>query len=181
MIRANMLCVAIVMLTVACGGTPQPEGAARPEEDWVAATCFPAAPDTTGWTVHHFSDLTLVLPADFNVRNRTTRSIEFVYLGSVLGLWVSTSPTPGIFYAPGRPALAKVEAGCTSRVGGYPGLLKTTARANRFQVDAEWDGSALWGANDWRKRLFARITTGSLQDAQRLRDALHTLRVSDQR
>jgi hypothetical protein len=173
--------LAIAFLATSCSSTPRPEGAARPEESWVAATCLPAAPDTAGWTVHEFSDRLLAVPADFNVRNRTTRSIEFVYLGSVLGLRVSTSPTPEIFYAPGRPALAREEAGCTSRVGGYPGLLKATARANRFQVDAEWEGSALWGGNDWRKRLFARITTGSLEDAQRLRDALHTLRVSDKR
>lgn len=181
MTRSSMLCLAIILLTVRCGGTPQPEGAARPEEDWVAATCFPAAPDTPGWKVHEFSDLSLALPADFNVRNRTTRSIEFVQSGSVLALFVSTSPTRTIFYAAGRPALAREEAGCSSSIGGYPGVVIATARANRFTVSAEWDGGPLWGESDWRKLLAARITTGSLRDAQRLRDALHTLRVNDNR
>jgi hypothetical protein len=124
------------------------------------------------------SDVELAVPAEFTVRNRTSRSIEFVHLGSVLSLLVSTSPTRDIFYAPGRPALAKEEAGCSSSIGGYAGVVKAVARANRFSVSAEWDGGPLWGPDDWRKRLIARITTGSLRDAQRLRDALHTIRVA---
>jgi len=169
--------LAVLCLTASCSSTPRPDSAPRPEEAWVAATCLPAAPDTTGWKVHRFSDLELALPAEFTARNRTTRSIEFVYLGSVLSLAVSTSPTRAIFFAAGRPAMAKEEAGCTSSIGGYPGVVEATARANRFSVNAEWDGEPLWGPNDWRKRLAASITTGSLRDAQRLRDALHTLRV----
>jgi len=169
--------LAVFCLTMSCSSAPQPDTAPRPEEQWVAATCSPAAPDTTGWKVHRFSDLELALPAEFTVRNRTTRSIEFVHLGSVLTLLVSTSPTREIFYAAGRPALAKEEAGCTSSIGGYRGVVEATARANRFSVNAEWDGEPLWGPNDWRKRLSASITTGSLRDAQRLRDALHTLSV----
>jgi hypothetical protein len=134
------------------------------------------------------SDVELSVPAEFAVRNRTSRSIEFVRAGAVLTLLVSTSTTPEIFFAAGRPALAKEEAGCAMSLGGYPGLIMATTRpsrtsltAARFRVDAEWDGASLWGPNDWRKRLFARITTGTLRDAQRLRDALHTLRVSDKR
>jgi hypothetical protein len=133
--------------------------------------------------VHRFSDLELSLPAEFNARNRTTRSVEFVRAGSVLTLAVSTSPTREIFYAAGRPALAKEEAGCSTSIGGYPGVVKATTRADRtrfdqegFRVEAEWDGAPLWGASDWRKRLVARITTRSLRDAQVMRDALHTLR-----
>ena len=111
-------------LTAGCSSAPQPGTAPRPEEDWVATTCSPAAPDTTGWKVHRLSDV---------------------------------EPTS---------------------MGGYPGVVMATARANRFSVYAEWDGEPLWGPGDWRKRLFARITTGSLRDAQRLRDALHTIRRS---
>jgi hypothetical protein len=165
-------------MTAGCSNAPRPGTAPRPEEDWVAATCSPAAPDTTGWKVHRLSDVELAVPAEFIVRNRTSRSVEFVHLGSVLTLVVSPSPTREIFYAAGRPALAREEAGCTSSIGGYPGVVKATARANRFFVDAEWDGAPLWGPDDWRKRLIARITTGSLRDAQRLRDALHTIRVA---
>jgi len=124
------------------------------------------------------SDVELAVPAEFTVRNRTSRSIEFVRAGSVLSLFVSSSPTREIFYAAGRPALAKEEAGCSSSMGGYPGVVMAVARANRFSVSAEWDGAPLWGEDDWRKRLIARITTGSLRDAQRLRDALHTIRVA---
>lgn len=170
--------LATLSLTAGCSSAPQPDGVPRPEEDWVAATCLPAAPDTTGWKVHRFSDLELALPAEFNARNRTTRSIEFVYLGSVLSLQVSTSATRNLFFAEGRPAKAREEAACTSSIAGYRGVVEATARANRFSVFAEWDGEPLWGPNDWRRRLIARITTGSLRDAQRLRDALHTLRVS---
>lgn len=166
----------VLCLTAGCGSGPQPEGAPRPEEDWVAATCLPASPDTTGWKIHRLSDIELALPADFTPRNRTSRSIEFVHLGSQLTLAVSTSPTRTIFYAAGRPARAKEEAGCTSSIGGYPGVVMATARANSFSVSAEWDGEPLWGASDWRKRLIAQITTGRLRDAQRLRDALHTIR-----
>jgi hypothetical protein len=126
--------------------------------------------------VDRFSDLELSLPAEFNARNRTTRSVEFVRAGSVLTLLVSVSPMREIFYAAGRPALAKEEAGCSSSIGGYPGVVIATAHANRFTVNVEWDGAPLWGPNDWRKHLIARITTGRLQDAQRLRDALHTIR-----
>jgi hypothetical protein len=169
--------LAILCLTASCSSAPQPDSAPRPEEAWVAATCLPAAPDTTGWKVHRFADLELALPAEFNVRNRTTRSVEFVHLGSVLSLLVSTTPTRNNFYPAGRPAMAKEEAGCTSSIGGYRGVVEATARANRFTVNAEWDGEPLWGANDWRKRLAASINTGSLRDAQRLRDALHTLSV----
>ena len=168
----------LATLTAGCSSAPQPGTAPRPEEDWVATTCSPAAPDTTGWKVHKLSDVELLVPADFTVRNRTSRSIEFVRAGSLLSLLVSTSPTPGIFYAAGRPALAHEEAGCPTSMGGYPGVVMATARANRFSVYAEWDGEPLWGPGDWRKRLFARITTGSLRDAQRLRDALHTIRRS---
>jgi len=163
--------------TVSCSSAPRPDTAPRPEEAWVAATCSPAAPDTTGWKVHRFSDLELALPAEFNARNRTTRSIEFVHLGSVLSLVVSTSATRNLFFAEGRPAKAREEAACTSSIAGYRGVVEATARANRFSVYAEWDGVPLWGPNDWRKRLAASITTGSLRDAQRLRDALHTLSV----
>lgn len=170
--------VAVLCMTPGCSNAPRPDTTPRPEESWVAATCLPAAPDTTGWKVHRLSDVELAVPAEFTVRNRTSRSIEFVHLGSVLSLLVSTSPTRDLFFAAGRPALAKEEAGCTSSIGGYRGVVEATARANRFSVFAEWDGAPLWGPNDWRKRLIARITTGSLQDAQRLRDALHTLRVS---
>ena len=173
---------------MSCSSAPKPETASRPEETWVATTCSPAFPDTTGWKVHQLSDLELQVPADFTVRNRTTRSIEFVRARSVLTLMVSTSPTREIFYAAGRPALAKEEAGCTMSMGGYPGVVvvttrpsRTSATDERFRLSAEWDGAPLWGASDWRKRLVARMTTGTLQDAQRLRDALHTLRVSDKR
>jgi hypothetical protein len=170
--------LAVLCLTVSCSSAPRPDNAPRPEEEWVAATCLPAAPDTTGWKAHRFSDLELALPPEFNARNRTTRSIEFVHLGSVLSLLVSTSPTRDLFFAAGRPAKAKEEAGCPSSIGGYRGVVEATARANRFSVHAEWDGEPLWGPTDWRKRLIARVTTGSLRDAQRLRDALHTLRVA---
>ena len=183
LIRAVFL--ATLSLTASCSSTPKPETASRPEEAWVATTCSSASPDTTGWKVHRLSDLELWVPADFTVRNRTTRSIEFVRAGSILSLVVSTSPTREIFYAAGRPALAKEEAGCTSSMGGYPGVVMATTRADRarfdaagFRVDVEWDGAPLWGPNDWRKRLVARITTRNLRDAYRLRDALHTLRVS---
>lgn len=171
--------LAVLCLTAGCSNAPQPGTAPRPEEDWVAATCRPAAPDTTGWKVHRLSDVELAVPAEFTVRNRTSRSIEFVHFGSVLTLLVSTSPTRDIFFAAGRPARAREEAGCSSSMGGYPGVVMATARANRFTVRAEWDGAPLWGPNDWRKRLVASITTGSLRDAQRLRDALHTLKRSD--
>ena len=70
-------------------------------------------------------------------------------------------------------------------MGGYPGVVMATTRPSRtnqysarFRLDAEWDGAPLWGASDWRKRLVARMTTGTIRDAQRLRDALHTLRVA---
>jgi hypothetical protein len=168
--------LAVLCSTAGCSNTPRPEGTPRPEEDWVAATCLPASPDTTGWKVHQLSDVLVALPPEFTPRNRTSRSIEFVHLGSQLTLTVSTSPTRTIFYTAGRPALAKEEAGCTSSIGGYPGVVMATARANRFSVSAEWDGEPLWGASDWRKRLIAHITTGRLRDAQRLRDALHTIR-----
>lgn len=177
---STMLLVSL-FLTAGCSSSPQPETASRPEEYWVATTCSPVSPDTTGWKVHRLSDVELWVPAEFTVRNRTTRSIEFIRGGSVLSLSVSTSPMFQLFYPAGRPALAREEAGCTSSIGGYPGVVKATARANRFSVWAEWDGAPLWGANDWRKRLVASITTGSLRDAQRLRDALHTLKVSDKR
>lgn len=173
--------LATLVLSASCSSAPQPEGVPRPEENWVATTCSPASPDTAGWKVHRLSDIELSVPAEFTVRNRTSRSIEFVRAGSLLTLAVSTSATPGIFFAAGRPALAREEAGCTTSMGGYPGVVVATARANRFRVDAEWDGAPLWGPSDWRKRLFARITTGSLRDAQQLRDALHTLKVSDKR
>jgi len=180
--------VAILSLAIGCSSTPEPETASRPEEAWVATTCSPAFPDTTGWKVHRLSDLELLVPPDFTARNRTSRSIEFVRAASTLTLLVSTSPTREIFYAAGRPALAREEAGCASTMGGYPGVVMATSRPDRtswttarFRVDAEWDGAPLWGADDWRKRLVARITTGTLRDAQRLRDALHTLRVSDKR
>lgn len=176
---------AILFLTASCSSTPQPETASRPEEAWVATTCSPAFPDTTGWKVHRLSDLDLLVPPDFTARNRTSRSIEFVRAASTLTLLVSTSPTREIFYAAGRPALAREEAGCASSIGGFPGVVMATTRPDRarfttarFRVDAEWDGAPLWGADDWRKRLVARITTGTLRDAQRLRDALHTLRVA---
>ena len=177
--------LATLSLTASCSSTPKPDTASRPEEAWIATTCSSSSPDTTGWKVHRLSDLELWVPADFTVRNRTTRSIEFVRAGSILSLVVSTSPTREIFYAAGRPALAKEEAGCTSSMGGYPGVVMATTRPDRarfdaegFRVDVEWDGAPLWGPNDWRKRLVARITTRNLRDAYRLRDALHTLRVS---
>lgn len=166
----------VLFLAVACSTAPQPDTAARPEEEWIATTCLPASPDTTGWKVHQFSDLEFSLPPEFTVRNRTSRSIEFVHQGSVLSMLVSTSPTRDIFFAAGRPARAKEEAGCSGSLGGYRAVWETTARANRFTVRAEWDSAPLWGADDWRKRLVARITTGSLSDAQRLRDVLHTIR-----
>lgn len=168
--------LAILCLTARCSSAPRPGSAPRPEEDWVARTCLPASLDTAGWKVHQFSDLEVSVPAEFNFRNRTTRSIEFVHFGSVLSLLVSTSPTREIFFAAGRPLKAREEAGCSSSIGGYPGVVMAVARANRFSVTAEWDGGPLWGENDWRKRLVARITTGSLRDAERLRDALHTIR-----
>lgn len=177
--------LATLSLTASCSSTPKPYTSARPEEAWVATTCSSASPDTTGWKVHPLSDLELRVPADFTVRNRTSRSIEFVRAGSLLTLTVSTSPTREIFYAAGRPALAKEEAGCSSSLGGYPAVVMATTRPDRarfdaegFRVDVEWDGAPLWGSNDWRKRLVARITTRNLRDAYRLRDALHTLRAS---
>jgi hypothetical protein len=185
--RSVAAVIAASCLTAACSSAPQPDGAAqpdgstRPEEVWVATTCSPASPETTGWKVHQFSDVELMMPSDFTIRNRTTRSIQFVHLGSVLSLEVSTSPTRQIFYAAGRPAKAREEAGCSTSFGGYPGVVLATARANRFSILAEWDGGPLWGASDWRKRLIARVETGIFRDAQRMRDVLHTLRVSEKR
>jgi hypothetical protein len=167
--------LAVLSVPAACSRAGRPGTDSRPEEDWVGATCLPASPDTTGWKVHQFADLSLTMPAEFTVRNRTTRSIEFVHYGSILALQVSTSATRDLFHAAGRPALAKQEAACVSNVGGYRGVIEARARANRFSVYAEWDGGPLWGPSDWRKRLIAQMTTGSLRDAQRLRDALHTL------
>ncbi len=166
----------VLCLAVACSSAPPPGTAPRPEEAWIATTCLPASPDTTGWKVHRFSDIEMAVPAEFTARNRTSRSIEFVHLSTTLSVQVSTSPTRTIFYPAGRPAREKEEAGCSGSLGGYRAVWNATARANRFTVLAEWDGTPLWGADDWRKRLVASITTGRLGDAQRLRDALHTIR-----
>jgi hypothetical protein len=168
---------AVALLAMACGGSPKPNTGPRPEENWVATTCSPATPDTTGWKVYRFADLDLSVPPEFTARNRTERAIEFVFRNSSLVFFVSPSPTRELFYAAGRPALAKEEAGCESSLSGYPGVVFARARANTFSVSAEWDGAPLWGASDWRKRLIARITTARLTDATRLRDALHMIRV----
>jgi hypothetical protein len=159
-----------------CSGAPQPDTVPRPEERWVATTCSPSSPDTTGWKVYRFADLEIAVPPEYTSRGRTDRSIEFVYRSSLLTLSVSPSATRELFYAAGRPALAKEEEGCESSIGGYPGVVFARARANVFTVSAEWDGAPLWGPSDWRKRLIARVITARLHDAQRLRDALHTIR-----
>ena len=175
-IRPDLVFTAMVVFSMGCSSAPQLDTAARPEEHWVATTCSPSAPDTTGWKVYRFSDLEVAVTPEFTSRGRTDRSIEFVYRSSVLTLSVSPSATRELFYAAGRPALAKEEAGCQSSMSGYPGVVFARARANVFTVSAEWDGAPLWGPSDWRKRLIARITTARLNDAQRLRDALHTIR-----
>lgn len=173
---AGIVLPAIIALSIGCSSAPRTNPNPRPEESWVATTCSPSTPDTTGWKVYRFADLDVAIPPEFTARGRTDRSIEFVYRSSVLSLSVSSSPTRELFYAAGRPALAKEEAGCQTSMSGYPGVAFARARANTFTVSAEWDGGPLWGASDWRKRLIARVITARLTEAQRLRDALHTIR-----
>lgn len=170
--------IAFMCLATACSRSAVPETAARPEEAWIAATCLPAAPDIAGWKLHQFADLVIAVPPEFTVRSPTPRSVEFVHGSSQLTLLVSPSATRQIFYPAGRPALAKEEAACESRIAGFPGVVSATARANTFSVTAEWDGEPLWGPTDWRKRLVARVQSGRLREAAMLRDALHTIRLA---
>lgn len=173
---SHRLVVLAAGAAIACTSAPRAGSVSRPEEDWVATTCSPASPDTTGWRLHQFADLEIRLPSDFRVRSPTTRSVEFTNGPSVLSLAVGASATRAIFFAAGRPARAKEEAGCETTIGGYPSAIMTVARANAFTVNVEWDGEQLWGPDDWRKRLIASVHTSRLRDAWRLRDALHTIR-----
>lgn len=170
--------VTMLFLTADCS-RPQPEGVPQPEEDWVAATCDPAVPDTTGWTRHRFSDLSIAIPPGYTVSNSSTRFIQFRRGTGTLVLSVNTDMRLYDLHA--RPDRAKHEKVCPVMIGGFPSEILSTWYGQDFTVRVEWDGRSFWPAGDWRRSLSARITTSRVHDATILRQALWTLRSADGR
>jgi len=166
--------LATLILTASCSSAREPESVPRPEENWVAATCDRESPDTTGWTRHAFSDLSIAIPPGYTVSNSSSRAVQFRRGTGSLALSIRTDVRPVDLHA--RPDRTKHEKACPVMVGGYPSEILSTSYGQAFTVQVEWDGRSFWPAGDWRRSLSARITTSRANDATILRQALWTIR-----
>lgn len=168
------LLMATLSLNASCRGARPAEGAPRPEEDWIAATCDRASPDTTGWTRHRFSDLSIAIPPGYTVSNSSSRAVQFRRGTGALTLSIRTDVLlPDLHARPDRPKHEKV---CPVMIGGYSSEILSTWYGQTFTVIAEWDGRTFWPADDWRRSLSARVTSSRVHDATILRQALWTIR-----
>ena len=141
---------------------------------WIAATCTPESPDTTGWSRHRFSDVSIAVPPDFTVSHPTTRAIGFRRGTSTLSLSIGTHERSfGLMAAPDR---SQHEKACPVMIGGYASEIAATWYGQSFSVEVEWDGRNFWPPGDWRQWLHASVTTTRLRDATVLRQALWTIR-----
>lgn len=170
----TVVLVSTLSLTASCSSAPQPEGVPRPEEDWVATTCDRESPDTTGWTRHRFSDLSIAIPPGYTVNNSSSRAIQFRRGTGSLALSIRTDVRLPTLSA--RPDRTKHEKACPVMLGGYPSEILSTWYGQSFTVIGEWDGRSFWPAGDWRRSLSARITSSRVSDATILRQALWTIR-----
>jgi hypothetical protein len=141
---------------------------------WVASTCSEALPDTTGWTRHRFSELSIAVPPGFTVSNSSSRAIRFRRGSSTLILSIGTQLRSIGLYA--RPDRTDHEKACPVMPGGYAAEILGTWYGQTFTVSAEWDGRNFWPAGDWRRWLHASAGSSRVSEATLLRQALWTIR-----
>lgn len=167
----------LLVSVVAAGCARRAPGNVAPAAEnvaWIAATCSGELPDTTGWTRHRFSDLSIAVPPGYAVSNPTSRAISFRRGTGVLILSIETQLRSVGLHA--RPDRTEHERTCPVMPGGYAAEILSTWYGHNFTVGAEWDGRNFWPAGDWRRWLRASVTASRLQDATLLRRALWTIR-----
>ena len=184
----------------ACASSPrsygEPEAASQsPDQAWVATACQPVAVDTTGWRRLRTGDLTLQVPQQYTpLAPRPSNyginsgGYDLAVRGSGGSLLLQLHRNARYTFD-GFNRARRGQNWCNGSLGGHQAEIlawfepfagnRRDTFAGELIIGATYNFvarfPATWGGQDEGKWVFVRVGASRLQDAQALRDALHTL------
>lgn len=144
-----------------------------PDQAWVDSACQPASVDTTGWRRHRIGDFTIQAPAEYRVGPFEPYNLNIRGPGGSLRLVLHRN---AIYLFDTANRARRFQNWCQGTLGGYQAEI--VSWHERFRGAAYNFAARLRptvGTRDEDKWLFVNISASRLQDAQKLRDAVHTL------
>jgi hypothetical protein len=180
LVRAGAGAVIIVTISCASGGAASAgsdnvanSGSSAPDQAWVDSACLPASVDTTGWRRHRIGDFTIQAPAEYRVGPFEPYNLNIRGPGGSLTLVLHRN---AIYLFDTANRARRFQNWCQGTLGGYQAEI--VSWHERFRGAAYNFAARLRptvGTRDEDKWLFVTISASRLQDAQKLRDAMHTL------
>jgi hypothetical protein len=183
--RWSCVCAAtILVVTTGCasgsGGSASTEsanvasiGSSTTDQAWVDSACQPASVDTTGWRRHRIGDFTIQVPSEYRVGPFEPYNLNIRGPGGTLSLVLHRN---AIYLFDTANRARRFQNWCQGTLGGY--RAEIVSWHERFRGAAYNFAARLRptvGTRDEEKWLYVNISASRLQDAQRLRDAVHTL------
>jgi hypothetical protein len=178
----------IALLATGCGGSRSaPEVSdASADAAWVESACHPASIDTTGWRRYRLGDLTIQLPPDYVQAGFAPYELGFRGPGGTLRLQLHRNAR---YHFDGVNVARRGQVWCNGTLGGHRAEVLSwfepfsfrprDTRAGELSAAPGYNFAArleaTWGGQDEEKWLYAKVSATRLRDAQRLRDALHTI------
>ncbi len=150
----------------------------REQEDalFLANACEPTSVDTTSWPRYRIGDVTIAVPAQYQVSRRIPNTL--IFRGSYGSLSVTSHRNTSL-YALSGPNRASSrprpkETWCDdASYGGYRTEVHAFIEQGRYNFSAKWE--ATWGSGDESEWISASFGTSRPEEANRLRAALNTM------
>lgn len=179
----RLIAAAIIVVTSGCasgsgGSAASTEsanvaGTSTADQAWVDSACLPASIDTTGWRRHRIGDFTIQVPSEYRVGPFEPYNLNIRGPGGTLRLVLHRN---AIYMFDTANRARRFQNWCQGTLGGYQAEI--VSWYERFRGPAYNFAARLrptLGTRDEEKWLFVNISASRLQDAQQLRDAVHTL------
>jgi hypothetical protein len=144
-----------------------------PDQAWVDSACQPASVDTSGWRPHRIGDFTIQVPPEYRVGPFEPYNLNIRGPGGTLRLVLHRN---AIYMFDTANRARRFQNWCQGTLGGYQAEI--VSWYERFRGSAYNFAARLrptLGTRDEEKWLYVNISASRLQDAQQLRDAVHTL------
>jgi hypothetical protein len=179
---SSVWAAAVVVVTAGCasgGGGAASAGnvtsaeTSAPDQAWVDSACQPASVDTTGWRRHRIGDFTIHVPSEYRVGPFEPYNLKIRGPGGTLTLVLHRN---AIYLFDTANRARRSQNWCQGTLGGYQAEI--VSWYERFRGPAYNFAARLrptLGTRDEEKWLYVNISASRLLDAQRLRDAVHTL------
>jgi hypothetical protein len=199
-VRRAVLAGIACLAACSSGQSATPEvNAPSGDEAWVASACEPASIDTTGWRRYRVGDLTIQVPPQYSLTGQSSRPLSYEqnYYGYDLRFRNSGGSLSIQLHRNARYTFDQANQArrnqnwCRGSLGGYQaeivswferfGAAPRDTRAGELILPSAYNFAArfpaTWGGQDAGKWVFVFVGASRLEDAQRLRNALHTFAV----